>query len=210
MASGQEKSVAIAEVWAEAVMALAAETSLEDVLLDELQGLVSLLDREPGFEALLASPLADQEEKRRLLEKALRGRVSDLLVDALQVMRRKQRLDLLRAVAHAYRELWLERRQHVEVRVATAIPLDDKLRDALRAATRRMSGLDPILVERVEPDLVGGLVVRIGDRKFDGSVARELGVLEDRLLTRASYELLSKKSYISEIPSGSSEGDVSS
>jgi len=194
----QDKQSAVAGVWAESLMELAAADGREDDLLEELKGVLELFDREEGLESLLASPVVDDEAKRALIEKALRGRASDLLVDGLQVMRRKGRLALVRAVARAYRAAWLERRGRVEVRVTSAVPLDDTLRAALAAAARRRTGREPILVERVDAGLIGGLVVRIGDDKFDSSVASDLARLERGLLARSSRELLSGKSYFTE------------
>lgn len=198
MAGGIERQAGVAAVWSDAVARLAAESGREDELLAELEGVVAMLDRESGLEALLASPIVDDAAKRDLLERAFRGRASDLFVDLLQVLRQKGRLDLLRALAAAYRGEWLRRRNRVEVRVVSAVPLGDAAREALRAATARKTGHEPVLVERVDPALLGGLVVRIGDDKFDGSVARELGRLEEVLLDRASRELHAGKSYFEE------------
>jgi F-type H+-transporting ATPase subunit delta len=198
MAGGIERQAGVAAVWSDALARLAAESGREDELLEELEGLVGLLDRDAGLEALLASPIVDDDAKRVLLEKALRGRASDLLADALQVMRRKGRLGLLRAVAAAYRQEWLRRRNRVEVRVTSAVPLTDALRAELERAARARTGREPLLVEKVDSALLGGLVVRIGDDKFDGSVARELSRLEEQLLDRASRELHAGKSYFAE------------
>jgi len=201
MAGGTERLAGLAAVWSDAVAGLAAEQGREDELLAELAGLVELLDRDPGLEALLGSPIVDAEAKRALIERALRGRASDLLVDALQVMRRKGRLELLRAVAAAYRQEWLRRRNRVEVQVTSAVALTDALRAELSRAVRTRTGREPQLVERVDPALLGGLVVRVDDDKFDGSVARELGRIEERLLDRASRELHAGKSYFAETAS---------
>jgi F-type H+-transporting ATPase subunit delta len=126
----------------------------------------------------------------------LRGRTPDLLVDGLQVVRRKGRLGLLRAIARAYREAWMRLRKKVEVDVVTAVPLAEELRRTIAAAASRRSGREAVLRERVAPDLLGGLVVKIGDEKFDASVARELAILEQRLVARASAEILSGKEYM--------------
>jgi F-type H+-transporting ATPase subunit delta len=198
MAGGIERQAGVAAVWSDALARLAAESGREDELLAELEGLVELLDRDAGLEALLSSPIVDDEAKRALLEKALRGRASDLLVDSLQVMRRKGRLGLLRAVAAAYRQEWLRRRNRVEVLVTSAVPLTDALRAELVRAAQARTGREPMLVEQVDPGLLGGLVVRIGDDKFDGSVARELSRLEEQLLDRASRELHAGKIYFAE------------
>lgn len=200
MAGGLERQAGVARVWSAALAELAARAQSEDTLLAELEGMVELCDRSPELERLLASPAVDDEAKRRLVEKAFRGRASDLLVDALQVLRRKGRLGLLRAVARAFHEEWLRRHRRVEVHVTSAVPLTDALRAEVGRAAARRSGREPILVEKVDPKLLGGLVVAIGDEKFDGSVARELHRLERSLLARASSELHEGKSYFVENP----------
>lgn len=203
MATDRSQQAAVARIWADSIVALASEKTAaaagrEDELLEELDGLVELLDHERDLDALLSSPLVDDQAKRLLIEKALRGRASDLLVDTLQVLRRKGRLGLVRAIAHAYRVEWMRRRNRVEVRVTTAVPLGDDLRQEIRLAAAERTNQHPVLIERVDPKLLGGLVVEIGDDKFDSSVSRELERLRETLLARASRELLSGKSYFTE------------
>lgn len=198
MAADSTQQAAVARVWSDALIALAAAAQREDDVLEELDELVALLDGNADLDRLLGSPLVDDEAKRALLEKALRGRASDLLVDALQVLRRKGRLGLVRAVARSFREEWMRRRNRVEVRVTSAIALTDELRQEVRLAAAERTNQHPVLVERVDPRLLGGLVVEIGDDKFDASVARSLSRLEEQLLARASRELLSGKSYYTE------------
>jgi len=209
MAAGWEKRAAVAAVWAESLMELASPAGREDEIHEELQGLALLLDREPRIEALLATPLIDQDHKRRILEESLRGRASDLLVDTLEVMRRKGRLDLVVDLGRAFHQQWLVRRGRVEVRVATAAPLSEALRHDLADAVRRRTGREATLVERVDPDLIGGLVVAFGDEKFDDSVASELGRIEQDLLDRAARELAAGNSYLTESPSSTPQGEVS-
>jgi F-type H+-transporting ATPase subunit delta len=187
--------MALARVYGDALLSLAAARGEEDEVREGLEGLARAIEAQPDFELFLDSPLVDDAEKRAFLERLLRGRAPDLLVDGLQVVRRKGRLGLLRAIARAYREAWMRLRKRVEVDVVTAVPLAEELRRAIAAAASRRAGREAVLRERVEPDLLGGLVVKIGDEKFDASVARELAVLEQRLLARASAEILSGKEY---------------
>jgi len=194
MAASQDKERSLARIYAEAMLAAAA--GAEQAFVDDLDALVGLLDRDPAFEAVLANPLINAAGKRALIDRALRGQLGDTLVDGLQVMRKKGRLGLLRELARAVHGLWLERQGKVEVRVTSAVPLSPALReDLIRAAAKRI-GKQPVLVERVDPKLLGGLVVRARDGKFDSSVARTLGRIEAELLERASNELHSGKSYV--------------
>ncbi|HSM15010.1 MAG TPA: ATP synthase F1 subunit delta [Thermoanaerobaculia bacterium] len=196
MAGATDKQRPIARVYAEAIGALAAEQDLEDRVLEELEGLVAAVDASPELEAFLASPLVEDEAQRSALDQALRGRLSDLVVDALQVMRRKGRLVLVRAVARAYRELWMKRRHRVEVRVVSAVPLGEELRAALVETVGSRIGRQPVLVESVDAGVLGGLVVSVDDYRFDASVAARLARLQGALLERTAHELISEKSYV--------------
>ena len=194
MAASRDKERSLARIYAEAMLAAAAGG--EQAFVDDLDALVGLLDRDPAFEAVLANPLINAAGKRALIDKALRGQLGDTLVDGLQVMRKKGRLGLVRELARAVHEIWLARQGKVEVRVTSAVPLSPALReDLIRAAAQRI-GKQPVLVERVDPKLLGGLVVRARDGKFDSSILRTLARIEARLLERASNELLSDKSYV--------------
>ena len=196
MAAALDKQAPIARVYAQSIGAIAADQGCEDEILEELDGLVGALDAAPGLEAFLASPLVEDDAKRTVVERALRGRASDLLVDALQVMRRKGRLDLVRALARAYRELWMKRRNRVEVRVASAVALSEELRAELAVAVGARIGKEPVLVESVDPSLLGGLIVSVGDDRFESSVASGIARLQADLLARAARELISAESYV--------------
>lgn len=197
MAASDAQNPALVHVWSDAIFALADRQGVADDLLKEWEALVDLLDHEPGLETLFASPLVADDEKKALLERLFRGRASDLLLDSLQVMRSKGRLGIVRGVARAFRDTWLEKRQQIEVRVTSAAALTPEQRQAVGSAASSFTGRQAILVENVDPTLLGGFVLRAGDRRFDGSVARELERIEEILLARASRELLSGRDSIS-------------
>jgi F-type H+-transporting ATPase subunit delta len=198
----QHHQLAIARVYARSMVRLAEERGETDSLLAELAAMTSLVDERPELGEFLASPLVSTEDRRGVLESLLRGRASDLLVDSLQVMNRKGRLELLAAVAEGFRQEVRELRGETDVYVTTAVPLSAALRDRLSQAAGRFTGRRPRLVERVDPALLGGLVLQVGDDKIDTSVARELERLASLLSQRASAEILSGKSYTVESDAG--------
>jgi F-type H+-transporting ATPase subunit delta len=195
-ASGKAAEHSLARIWSDAVFKIAASRGVEDGVLEEWRGLVELLDRNPQLEAVLASPLVSIEEKRRLIEKGFRGKASDLFVDTLQVLGSKGRLGLLRPVAVAFREAWMANKNQVEVTVTSAVPLSPELRQSLVSAASRFAGKQAQLTEKVDPRLLGGLVVRVGDDKFDDSVSRELEQLYAAFAARGSLELARIQEYI--------------
>ncbi len=195
MAAFDEQELAVAGVYARSLLELALEQDRADEVEGELTAVAELVDASPELEGYLTSPLVGEEARTAAVEKAFRGATSDLLVDTLQVMSSKGRLGLLRQLAEAYRRENEARRGEVDVEVTSAIELSDELRQRIAAAAGRFAGRRARLVERVDPELLGGLVLQIGDRKIDGSLARQIHEARDGLFERASEELHGNKQY---------------
>jgi F-type H+-transporting ATPase subunit delta len=189
MASMDSNDLAVGRLYAEAILNVAEENGQGDALLEELTGLVQYLDRKPDLERFFSSPLVDEDARTRVIEEAFRGKASDLLVDSLQVINRKGRLDALRAVGEAYRTAYRDRRGIMDVHVKSAVPLSEDQRARLTAALASSTQRTPALIEKVDPSLLGGMVIEIEGRKIDASVASRLHHLSEALLVRASREI---------------------
>lgn len=198
MAKVDDRDLDVAGVYARSMLELAEQRGEADALQEELEELTKYLDQDRELEEFLVSPLVDAKVRAKSMEKAFRGRASDLLVDALQVINRKGRLALLPAIAKAYRNEHRERRGLVEASVSTVVPLTETLRSQLVAAITNFSGKRPILTEKIDPSLIGGIVVEVGGKKLDTSVASRLRNLSAALSRRASQEIHSGRTYLSE------------
>ncbi|MCP4657925.1 MAG: ATP synthase F1 subunit delta [bacterium] len=179
----------MARVYSRAMLDLAEAQDEAEGLLAELAELAAYLDRSPEFAAFMASPLVDADERAASIKKLFRDHASHLLVDSLQVLNRKGRLALVGAVAETYREQYQRRRGKIDVQVRTAVPLTTNLREKLRAAAAGFTGKDPELIEEVDESMIGGMVLRIGDQKLDGSVAYEIRKLRATFHERAVHEI---------------------
>ncbi len=177
-----DRTAAVAAVYADAVLELAAERGEEDEVREELDALAGMVRSDRGFREFLSNPAIDSADRAESLERTLSGRTSGLVLDTLQVMNRKGRLGLLPALAVAYRASHDRLRHRVVVKVTSAVPLADAQRDELAAAIEAATRRTPSFEERVDPGLLGGLVVQIGDRKADNSVATRLKNLSKALL----------------------------
>jgi len=196
MASISDKELAMARVYSAAMIELAAQAGDTRSLAEELADLAAYLDRNPSFDRFLSSPTVDPESRRSVLEKIFRGRYSDLCVDSLQVINRKDRLGLLRAVAQTYHVLDEERRNCVEAFVRTAVEMTGELRAKLKEAVKAMTGKEVDLVESLDESLVAGMVVRIGDKQYDMSAATKLKAIRTSLMERASREMVAGRHFI--------------
>jgi F-type H+-transporting ATPase subunit delta len=189
MANIDERALTLGRVYAKAILALAEAQGQSEPLLDELGGLVRLLDQDKALDDFFSSPLIESDVREPVIEKVFRGRAGDLLVDALQIINRKERLGILRAIAEAYRMEYRDLHGLVDAKVRTAVPLSAEQREALRAAVAAFSGKQPSLIEKVDPALIGGMIVEVAGKKIDSSVAyrlRQMGAALDR---RSSQEI---------------------
>lgn len=193
----------MARIYARSAFSLAEEQDATQSLQDELEELVKQLDREPALERFLSSPLVETGERQQTLDRLFKGKMSEVLLDTLQVMNKKGRSGLVRALEVAYRQEFEDRTGRVTVNVRTAVALTEELRQKLVDATSRFTGREASLIEAVDESLIGGMILRVGDQKVDSSVAKELRQLETQFLERASRESQNDAAYIVDLSSES-------
>ena len=184
-----EQEIAVADVYAAALLKLAERQGEGDAVLEELEAISGLLSEQPEFSGYLLSPMVDVAARSAAIDKTFHGRANEILVNTLQVMNRRNRLGLLEALKEAYSRDLDDARGRASVEVVTAVPLTEELRGRLRKAVRTMTGRDARLIETVDESLIGGLVVKVGDEKIDTSVARSLSLLRKQFAERASAEV---------------------
>jgi len=189
MAGGGDKDIGAARAYSAAMLQLAEATGEADLLLRELSGLVSQINGDPELEAFFSSPMIDAAAREESIERIFRGNNSDLLVDSLQILNRKNRLSMLRAVTETYRLALEAVRGEVDVEVRSAVALTDALRERIKELARKRTGKEGRLIEEIDELLVGGVVIQIEDQKLDASVASRLGRFHESLLERASREI---------------------
>ena len=205
MASVDERHLGIARVYARAMLDIAEEQNAAESLGDELADLVALSQMDPDLEGFLSSPVLDSDSRRETFERAFRGRASDLLIDSLQVINKKGRLGLLEPMLVVYQEELRALRGEVEVKIATAVPLTEEQREDVRTRASEFTGKKAFLIEDVNADLLGGLVLQIGDQKVDMSVSKDLELLSNAYAKRLSSELLSGRQFATESDSAESQ-----
>ncbi len=184
-----DRQLAVARVYAESLLALAEERGVGDEVREELGELVALQGRDPELAAFFTSPLVDQGARRQAIESSFRDRANELVVDTLQVMNSKGRLGLLPALNVAYRAVLDELRGRVDVAVVSPVALSDSLREQLLDTLQRVTQREVRLAETVDPEILGGIIVSLGDRKIDYSLATDLRQLDDQLRDRATREI---------------------
>lgn len=182
------RSQQVAHVYAEALLNAAEKDGKAELIHEQLNNLVGELFRsQPLTEKFLASGAIRRDIKRAAIDAAFEGNTDPLLVNFLHVLNNHDRLGLVRAVTQAYRDLIDQRARRMRVKVRTAAPLTDEQRERLIAELRSSYNLEPILEVHTEPELLGGMIVQVGDWLFDGSVKTRLERLGNQLMASSHY-----------------------
>ena len=177
----------IARVYAESLLGVAAQNGQAEDVGDELDSLVrDVLGKQNDIGAFFASPAVTRRTREPIIEAALKGHASPLLGSFLGVLNQNNRLDLVRPIAAAFRDLLDKRARRVRVTVCSAVPLGDGERDEIRQTLATSLNKEPILDVRVDPELLGGLVVQVGDKVYDSSVRSRLNALRTQLMARGT------------------------
>lgn len=162
-------------VYAKALLGAAEKAGQADQVVDELEAIVGdVLTKLPQLDEALKTPRLTHEERLPILEKAFSGRISNTTLTFLKVVSKHGRLDCLRAIAKSARKVLNTVRGRVEVIVETAYPLSNPIRDRIIDRLTKLLGQQVILSTAVNDDLLGGLVVRVGDTVYDASLASRL------------------------------------
>ena len=175
----------VAKIYAQAVVEAADAAGCRREVLAELGTLArGVLPQVPEAAAVFASPKVPAEEKARIIDRLTAGRMTATTVNALHVLARHGRLGLLNAVVEAAERLADERDGRKQATFTTAMPLDSAEQARIVAETEKAlsASLTPAFV--VDPTIIGGLVVRVGDTIYDQSVATGLARIGGRIQQR--------------------------
>lgn len=174
---------AVGRRYGRAVFDSATRTGEVDAVEADLVAILALVEAEPSFRRFLATPRVTEAQKREFLERNLGPRVRPLTLSLLRLLIEKRRLSSLGEIASAYRDLVREAKGLIEARVQTAHPLEEETADAIRRQLERITARRVLLTREIDPALLGGVRVQIGERVIDGSVAFHMKRLREALLT---------------------------
>jgi F-type H+-transporting ATPase subunit delta len=194
-------SQALARTYADALLDAAGSGTTE--VLEELTSFVDdVLAKLPQLREVFFSRVIGRDEKIHLIERVFSTKTSPLLANFLKVLVRHDRLDLVPLIAPEARLRQEARSGKRRVQIKTAMPLSDQSRDRIRQRLAESLPFEPILETQVDPSLLGGIVIRVGDTVYDSSLATRVTQLRDRIQQRSLHEIQSGRDRFS-----SSEGN---
>lgn len=172
----------VARSYAETLFALADRHDAVEAYGEGIETVARLLEENERFRLFLETPRIDDEDRKRVVRESFGDTLPKHLVNFVLVTIDKRRQRLLRSISTQFHLLLDERmgREHVQVTVSR--PVDDETRQMITDRLTAVLGKEAIPHIRVQPEILGGVVVRTGDTIYDGSLRRRLDGMRRRLL----------------------------
>jgi F-type H+-transporting ATPase subunit delta len=172
----------IARNYAETLFELGEQSGNTERYVDLIDAVAAAIEQSPRIQAILMSPKVPKSEKSRMLGQALRS-VPREFVLFLQALIKRGRQQILREIATQYLALLDQKLDRVRAGVTLARQPDEKLKRSIQESLSRQLGKQVLPAFSVDPEILGGAIVRVGERVLDGSLRRRMTRLRRQLLS---------------------------
>jgi F-type H+-transporting ATPase subunit delta len=172
----------ISEPYAQAIMTLAQSNNLVDQIGEDISGIAGLLKDSPEFLACVENPLVGADTKKAILNQALGSQVHPFTLKFLMVLVDRGRISFLENICQQFRALLRQIQKTVLAEVTSAVEISDEQRESIRQRVLAMSGASQVEFEtRIDPDLIGGVIIKVGSQVIDASLRSQLRRITLRL-----------------------------
>jgi len=172
----------IAKRYARAFFDIAGEDKLFEKYYEELSGFAGIVQGDKDLKEFLANPVFSQAEKKAVVEAIIQKvKMSDMTANFLKLLVDKKRIGMLAEIADYYRELMDEVLKRVRVSVKTAFPLPVGVTTEIKQGLAQMTGKQTEVTIEEDRSLLGGIVIRVGDTLYDGSIKTQLSNIRNLL-----------------------------
>jgi F-type H+-transporting ATPase subunit delta len=165
----------IVEPYPQALMSLAQSHDLVDRFGEDVGTILGLLGSSDDLAQLLFSPLIKADVKRGVLRQIVSDQVHPYMLSFLMLLVDRGRSAFLEGICKAYQSLLRKLRQTVLAEVVSAVELNDEQKEAVRQKVRNLVGAQQVdLDARIEPDILGGVIIKVGSQVIDASLRGQL------------------------------------
>ena len=174
----------IAEVYARSLFEVAKEHDALDRVHDELGQFADALDEDRNLQVFLFSPYFSSEEKKRGVSSIVSD-ADERIVNFLELLAERHRMPALFRIKRAFDALWADENQLLPVTVTSAVELDEELVQDIGKRIEEQTGRRVELSSNVDPDVLGGLVLQVGNMVLDASIRNRLEQLRKQVAKAA-------------------------
>jgi ATP synthase F1 delta subunit len=174
----------IAQVYARSLFEAAKDQDKLDEIREQLGTFADAVAESHDLQVFLFSPYLSTEEKKQGLRRAIEG-ADEAFLNFLDLMVENHRMPVIFRVRREFDELWEEENQLLPVQVTSAVPLDDAIVQEIGSTIGEQTGKQVELSSHVDPDILGGIVVRVGNSILDASIRNRLEQLRKQVAKAA-------------------------
>jgi F-type H+-transporting ATPase subunit delta len=171
--------------YAQSILELANEQKQAEAIGQELAALKQIIDQNPTIREVFTNPAISADERDQLLQRVFKNKIAPLLFNTLGVLNQHNRLGLISQIAQAYEDLLEKQLGKVEVDLTVAQKLDQNQLDEAKRRISEALGRDAIVHLYVDDGIIGGMIMRVGDKLIDSSVRYQLAAMKKQLLESA-------------------------
>ena len=182
LSTSELKTDTVGRVYAQALLEMATEKGVIDEVADEVQQLLPMISAGGDLHRLLVNPAIGDKERGQIIQRIFEGKVSDLLYKMLRVLGDKGRLGSLPEVASGYLLAVAEARGQIDVEAFVASELDSEAVQQVAQQIGQALGKTVTVTQRVDPSLIGGMKIKVGDRLIDASVSSQLRNMKQKMI----------------------------
>jgi F-type H+-transporting ATPase subunit delta len=172
------KGAKAASRYAKSLLSLAVEQKVLDTAYSDMKLIDDTCDQNRELQALLKSPVIKGDKKQAVMNAVFGAKLSPITAGFIKLIIQHRREDMLHEIADSFVKQYKAHKNIGVAEVITAAPLKADAKNKLMEVLRKQEGREMEIVEKVDPSLIGGLIVRIGDKQFDGSISRKLNDLK--------------------------------
>ena len=166
-----------AQRYAKAILSLALEQNSEVDVYNDMSLIADTIEESNDLQLLLTSPVLKSELKRETLHLIFKGKISGLSSGLMDLLIDNKRLSNLKEVSKKYIESFDSLKGKQVAKVTTAVPLTSELNLQVSNKVKEITGKEATIENIVNPEILGGFILRIGDVQYDASIANKLQVL---------------------------------
>jgi F-type H+-transporting ATPase subunit delta len=176
----------LSKVYAQAGLNAAGDPTAQQSLMDELNSvLTEVLAKFPEVEKVFASALVSNDDKSGIIDRVFGKNLSPTALNFMKVIAKHGRLGILRPIIRSANALWQVRLNQISVKLELAHAIDESLQQHMIDVIGQRLGKKPLVTVVINPDLIGGFVVRAGDRVLDASVRYNLERARQEMVARS-------------------------
>jgi F-type H+-transporting ATPase subunit delta len=164
--------------YAKSLLDLAIEKGQLEQVREDMQLVRDTVHESRELELLLKSPVIKTDKKQEILKAIFGGKIGVITTEFIDIITRKRREAELEIIAESFLSQYRKNKNIVTASITTAAPLDDMLRKQVLELVRKTAGTEVELTEKIDDSLIGGFVLRVGDRQVDTSMIRQIRMLE--------------------------------